>query len=59
MEANGLRPNQVAEVRGYADRRLRHPEDPDNPSNRRISVIVQYVTEPDKKEPAKKEPAKK
>src|ERR1700722_19002338 len=48
MEADGLRPNQVAQVRGYADRQLRHPEDPDNASNRRISVIVQYVVEPEK-----------
>jgi chemotaxis protein MotB len=51
MEADGLRPNQVAQVRGYADRQLRHPEDPDNASNRRISVIVQYVVEPEKKDP--------
>ncbi|HYW42916.1 MAG TPA: flagellar motor protein MotB [Bryobacteraceae bacterium] len=57
MQAHGLRPEQIAQVRGYADRQLRHPEDPDHPSNRRISVIVQYVTppappgqEPDQKE---------
>jgi chemotaxis protein MotB len=44
MEASGLRPQQVAQVRGYADRQLRHPEDPVSASNRRISVIVQYLT---------------
>ena len=43
METNGLRTNQVAQVRGYADRQLRHPEDPESPANRRISVIVQYL----------------
>jgi chemotaxis protein MotB len=43
MEANGVRPTQVAQVRGYADRQLRHANDPDNPSNRRISVTVQYM----------------
>jgi chemotaxis protein MotB len=43
MEANGLRPDQVGQVRGYADRQLRHPEDPTSASNRRISVIVQYL----------------
>ena len=43
MEANGVRPEQVAQVRGYADRQLRHPEDPTAASNRRISVIVQYL----------------
>ena len=44
MEAHGLRPEQVQQVRGYADRQLRHPEDPESPSNRRISVIVQYLS---------------
>ncbi|MGA2039951.1 MAG: flagellar motor protein MotB [Bryobacteraceae bacterium] len=44
MEANGLRANQVGQVRGFADRQLRHPEDPANASNRRVSVIVQYLT---------------
>ena len=43
MEANGLAPNQVIQVRGYADQRLRVPNDPFDPSNRRISVIVQYL----------------
>jgi len=46
MEENGLRPQQVGQVRGYADRQLRHPEDPESPSNRRISVIVQYLKPP-------------
>jgi chemotaxis protein MotB len=43
MEANGVRANQVAQVRGFADRQLRHANDPESPSNRRISVIVQYM----------------
>jgi chemotaxis protein MotB len=43
MQANGLRTDQVGQVRGFADRQLRHPEDPMNASNRRISVIVQYL----------------
>jgi chemotaxis protein MotB len=61
MESHGLRPNQVAEVRGYADRQLRHPENPDSASNRRISVIVQYqaATDKSKKGDAKKDPDKK
>ena len=46
MQANGIRPDQVGQVRGYADRQLRHPEDPASPSNRRISVIVQYLSGP-------------
>jgi len=43
MQANGVRPEQVGQVRGYADRQLRHPDDPTAASNRRISVIVQYL----------------
>jgi len=46
MVARGLRPEQVGQVRGFADRQLRHPEDPDAASNRRVSVIVQYVGQP-------------
>jgi chemotaxis protein MotB len=40
MEENGLRPDQVVEIRGYADQELRVPDKPDDPSNRRISIIV-------------------
>ena len=44
MQANGLGPKQVTQVRGFADERLRKPEAPEDPSNRRISVIVLYQT---------------
>lgn len=43
MEAYGLRTGQVAQVRGYADRRLRKPQQPDDASNRRISILIQYM----------------
>ncbi len=43
MQANGVRPDQVTQVRGFADQRLRKPEAPLDPANRRISLIVQYV----------------
>ena len=43
MQRDGLRENQVSQVRGYADQMLRKPDDPFDPSNRRISVIVQYL----------------
>jgi len=43
MQQSGLRDDQVTQVRGYADQRLRKPDDPLDPSNRRISLIVQYV----------------
>jgi len=41
--SGGLRPDQVAQVRGFADQHLRTPNDPTNPSNRRVSVIIQYL----------------
>ncbi len=43
MQANGIRSDQVTQVRGFADQRLRKPEAPMDPSNRRISLIVQYI----------------
>jgi len=42
MQAGGIQANQVAEVRGYADQRLRKPEDPNNAANRRVSIVVTY-----------------
>jgi len=49
MQDHGLRSDQVSEVRGYADQKLRKPEAPLDPSNRRISVIVQYLKAPQPK----------
>ncbi len=43
MQQSGLREDQVAQVRGYADQMLRRPNDPFDASNRRISVIVEYL----------------
>ena len=42
MDTNGLRDDQVTQVRGFAAQRLRMKDDPNDPSNRRISIIVQY-----------------
>jgi chemotaxis protein MotB len=44
MQGNGLRADQISQVRGFADQMLRRPQAPLDPANRRISVIVQYVT---------------
>ena len=43
MQEGGLHTGQVAEVRGYADQHLRKPEDPNNASNRRVSIVVKYL----------------
>ena len=42
MEEHGLYAGQVKQVRGFADQQLRLPSEPQNPSNRRISIIVQF-----------------
>jgi chemotaxis protein MotB len=43
MTANGLRSDQVEQVRGFADQHLRRKDSPTDSANRRISVIVQYL----------------
>ncbi len=47
MQSAGLRDDQVSQVRGYADQKLRVPSNPLEPSNRRISLIVQYIVKND------------
>jgi chemotaxis protein MotB len=37
-----LRPDQIVEMRGFANQRLLNPADPNDPRNRRISVVVKY-----------------
>lgn len=43
MMQHGISEGQVTQVRGFADQRLRKKDDPLDPSNRRISLIVQYT----------------
>ena len=43
MHGYGIRQDQISQVRGFADQHLRLPLQPNDPSNRRISLIVQYV----------------
>lgn len=45
MQNSGLHPGQLVQVRGFADQHLRTPDAPDNPANRRISVIVRYLAD--------------
>ena len=40
VSENGVNANQMAQVGGYADHRLQKPDEPEDASNRRISVIV-------------------
>lgn len=42
MMSAGLRPDQVDEVRGYADRMLRDRNRPFDDSNRRITILIKF-----------------
>ncbi|HVO56441.1 MAG TPA: flagellar motor protein MotB [Dongiaceae bacterium] len=50
MQQHGIREDQVTQVRGFADQRLRRKDDPLDPANRRISLIVQYLNKKDEPE---------
>lgn len=43
LQSHGVRADQVEEVRGFASMLPRNPNDPLDPANRRISVIVKYL----------------
>ncbi len=40
MQSSGVGPGQIAQVRGFADQMPRKPDQPEDASNRRITVIV-------------------
>jgi chemotaxis protein MotB len=40
LQTNGLATEQIDEIRGYADTRLRNTHDPYDATNRRISIII-------------------
>jgi chemotaxis protein MotB len=42
LHTYGLRPQQVVEVRGYADQKLLQPDEPESARNRRISLVVKF-----------------
>lgn len=42
LESTGTGAGQITSVRGYADRQLRYPNDPNNVQNRRVSIIVMF-----------------
>jgi chemotaxis protein MotB len=44
IQQSGVRADQVDDVRGFADQRLRKPDDPTSASNRRVSIVVKYQT---------------
>lgn len=47
LETAGVGSGRLVEVRGYADRQLRVADDPTNPANRRISLLLPFTDIPD------------
>jgi chemotaxis protein MotB len=43
MQSSGVRTDQITQVRGFADQRLKKADAPEDASNRRVSVVVQYL----------------
>ena len=46
LQQDGIGNSQISQVRGYADQMLRVKNDPLDPTNRRISLIVKWVEVP-------------
>ena len=59
MQARGLGENQVLQIRGYADQKLKKPDQPTDSANRRITVIVQYIVKGDDEAPGPEKAAEK
>ena len=45
LEGNGVRQDQILQVRGFADRNLKHPDQPMDAANRRVSILVAATPE--------------
>ncbi len=44
MESGGLWEGQVVKVTGYADKRLRNPDNPFDVTNRRVSILIKQIS---------------
>ncbi len=58
MQSLGMREDQVTQVRGYADQSPRNPADPDDPANRRVTMLIQNQDAAPSEVPKPPEPAK-
>ncbi|MGQ0766188.1 MAG: flagellar motor protein MotB [Gemmatimonadota bacterium] len=47
LEGLGLPPGRIVEVNGLADKQLRVPQQPLNPANRRISIMLPFLDAPE------------
>jgi chemotaxis protein MotB len=51
LETTAISVNRIVEVTGYADRQLRNKDNPRDPANRRISLLLPFVRPPDGVQP--------
>jgi chemotaxis protein MotB len=56
MQEDGIRLDQVSQVRGFADQRLHLPTKPFDAGNRRVSLVVQNLEKPEEAKGPMKEP---
>ena len=43
MEESGFDPHRLEALHGYGDARLLHPDNPLDPRNRRVALVVRYM----------------
>jgi chemotaxis protein MotB len=46
LQQDGVRADQITQIRGFADQALRVPSNPLDPSNRRVSLIINFAEAP-------------
>jgi chemotaxis protein MotB len=51
LENSEISPRRIVEVTGYADRQLRNAQNPRDPANRRISLMLPFVHPPEGPQP--------
>ncbi len=44
LQSNGFWDGQITQVAGYADQRLRNPDNPFDMNNRRVSIVVKHIS---------------
>ena len=52
LQAVGITPDRIGEVRGMADRQPRVPDNPLDPANRRISILIPFTVREGEEDPA-------
>ena len=52
MQTEGMGTDQVTQVRGFADESPRNAAKPEDPMNRRVTMIIQYLPPPAAADPA-------